>query len=211
MISDSESDLDSDPFPQFKTQEEVIRYYYKRLEEIEAVAKREYGIETDEFAEMFRNEFLRDQLCTTPIPAATQSLKRFGKHEFSQLQYFIVCFIKYVYSQLRRYMVHIAILALVFALVNYRVELTLIFMRHFQVYIYPFMRFWRKLTMPIIQRFPELTRFYDETCLVSNPFFRVANLDCTPCTDVINVVDLSIAPHFDYLGSNIPYIIQQVR
>lgn len=79
-----------------------------------------------------------------------------------------------------------------------------------QVYIYPGMRLWRKLTLPIIRQFPILTELYDETCLIPNPFFRVSNLDCSPCADVINVVDLTMVPHIDYLGNNIPHIIKQV-
>lgn len=72
------------------------------------------------------------------------------------------------------------------------------------------MRLWRKLTLPIIRQFPILTELYDETCLIPNPFFRVANLDCSPCADVINVVDLTMVSHIDYLGNNIPHIIKQV-
>lgn len=205
----SSSDLNL--FAECKTKEEAILCYFQRLDEIKAKSKQKYGIESCEFDEMYRNVFHGKKLCTTPIPTAHS--KRNRKHEFSQfpMQYFNMYTVKYVYSQLKRYMVYIAVLVIVLILVNYHVELKRIFMRNIQVYIYPGMRLWRKLTMPIIQQFPQLTQFYDETCLISNPFFRVANLDCSPCTDVINVVDLSIAPHFDYLGSNIPHIIEQVR
>lgn len=196
------SSSDSDLFAECKTKEEVILRYFQRLDEIKAKSKQEYGIESCEFDEMYRNEFLGKQLCTTPIPTA---------HLKFPMHYFNMYTVKYVYSQLRKYMVYIAVLVIVLILVNYRGELKRIFMRNIQVYIYPGMRLWRKLTMPIIQQFPQLTQLYDETCLISNPFFRVANLDCSPCTDVINVVDLTIAPHFDYLGSNIPHIIEQVR
>lgn len=117
------------------------------------------------------------------------------------------------YRQLKRYTRYLAWLAICLILVNYRIELTNLFMRNIQMYIYPGMKFWRLLTLPVIQQFPSLTEFYDETCVVSNPLFRVTNLDCSPCGDVINVVDLSIAavPHFGYLDNNIPHIIQQVR
>lgn len=108
-------------------------------------------------------------------------------------------------------MFHIVIIGILLVLVNYRGGLMRLLMRNIQAYIYPVMRYWRKLTLPIIRQFPQLTQLYDETCLVSNPFFRVVNLDCTPCINVINVVDLSITPpNFDYLSSNIPYIVEQV-
>lgn len=200
----------SDRFIECTTKEEAIHLYTKCLNEIKENACNEYGIESHEFAELFRDEFHSGERRTTPI--STAHSKRVSKHEMSQfqVQHINLCFINYVYNQLRRYMYHIVFVAIVFCLVNYRFELTKIFMRNIQMYIYPGMRFWRKLTLPIIRQFPQLTQLYDETCLVSNPFFRVANLDCSPCVDVINVVDLSITPQFSYLGSNIPHIIQQV-
>lgn len=202
---------DSNPFEECKSKEEAIQLYLKRLNEIKEFAQHEYGIETNEFTEMFENEFLTKR--TTPIPIIAHSERICKYDEISQFSMHIFknYSIKHVYNLLRRYMFYIIVFGILFILVNNRVELSKIFMRNIQVYIYPCMRFWRKLTLPIIRQFPELTRFYDETCLVSNPFFRVANMDCSPCADVINVVDLSITPELGYLSSNIPHIIQQVR
>lgn len=200
------SSSDTDPFAECTTKEEAIRCYLKRLEEIKGIANQEYGIEASEFDELFRNEFLCESTGTTPIPIvhSKRELSQFSVHCSA------MCLAKYVYSQLRRYVVHIVALVVLLILVNYRAELTRIFMRNIQAYIYPAMRLWRILTMPIIRQFPQLSQLYDETCLISNPFFRVANLDCSPCADVINVVDLTIAPHFDFVGTNIPHIIKQV-
>lgn len=205
------ADADSHPFHECKTKEEVIACYLQQLNDIKEIAQQKYAIETVEFVELFGTEYLNERCCTTPIPTAHS--KRNSAHKFSQfpVHYFDTCSIKYVHNQLKRYAFGIAVLAIVLILVNYRVELTKLFMRNIQVYIYPGMRLWRKLTLPVIQRFPQFTQLYDETCLVTNPFFRVANLDCTPCADVINVVDLTIAPHFGYLDNSIPHIIEQVR
>lgn len=202
----------SDPFSECTTKEEAIDCYSKRLEEIKEIAKHEYGIDASQFAEMFEQEFLCEQLCGTATPISTVNCKQISKrNEFYKFQKNLIDTSMYVYSQTRRYMFRIVVFAIMLILVNYRAELSRVFMRKIQVYIYPGMRLWRKLTLPIIQQFPQLTQFYDETCLVSNPFFRVANLDCSPCVDVINVVDLSKVSQFDYLGCNIPHIIQQVR
>lgn len=199
---------DSDEFAKCTTKDEVIACYLAHLNELKEIAEQKYAIDSDEFIELFKNELLNEQqLSTTPIPTttATHSEQMVGKHDLSQ------CIdVKYVYGQLRRYAYYIAMVAVICVLINYRSELSRLFMRNIQVYIYPGMRFWRKLTLPIIRQFPQLTELYDETCLVSNPFFRVANLDCTPCAGVINVVDLTMVPHFDYLGNNIPHIIKQV-
>lgn len=66
-------------------------------------------------------------------------------------------------SQLKRCARYLAWLAICLILVNYRIELSKLFMRNIQMYIHPGMRFWRMLTLPVIQQFPELTYLYDET------------------------------------------------
>ncbi|KAH8345036.1 hypothetical protein KR059_001330 [Drosophila kikkawai] len=56
-----------------------------------------------------------------------------------------------------------------------------------QSMVYPGMRMWRRMTMPLIQRFPQLTELYDESCLMGNPFFQVEDLSCGPCANVESV------------------------
>ncbi|XP_041452045.1 uncharacterized protein LOC121405440 [Drosophila obscura] len=53
--------------------------------------------------------------------------------------------------------------------------------------VYPGMRMWRRMTMPLIQRFPRLTELYDESCLMGNPFFQMEDLSCGPCANVESV------------------------
>lgn len=59
--------------------------------------------------------------------------------------------------------------------------------RMVQSLVYPGMRMWRRMTMPLIQRFPRLTELYDESCLMGNPFFQVEDLSCSPCANVDSV------------------------
>ncbi|ALC49049.1 CG4558 [Drosophila busckii] len=59
--------------------------------------------------------------------------------------------------------------------------------RMVQSLMYPGMRMWRRMTMPLIQRFPRLTELYDESCLMGNPFFQVEDLSCSPCAHVESV------------------------
>ncbi|KAL7744458.1 hypothetical protein ACLKA6_001837 [Drosophila palustris] len=59
--------------------------------------------------------------------------------------------------------------------------------RMVQSLMYPGMRMWRRMTMPLIQRFPRLTELYDESCLMGNPFFQVEDLSCGPCASVESV------------------------
>ncbi|XP_030378036.1 uncharacterized protein LOC115626730 [Scaptodrosophila lebanonensis] len=56
-----------------------------------------------------------------------------------------------------------------------------------QSMVYPGMRMWRRMTMPLIQRFPRLTELYDESCLMGNPFYQLEDLSCGPCANVETV------------------------
>ncbi|XP_015114416.1 uncharacterized protein LOC107039363 [Diachasma alloeum] len=66
-----------------------------------------------------------------------------------------------------------------------------IFLRNMQSFIYPGLTVFRQFAVPIIQRYPILTELYDESCLVENPFFKVADMDCWPCSTVQSVPDMT--------------------
>lgn len=122
----------SDPLAKFTTKDEVIAWYSERLNELKQIAEEKYGIDSEEFLEMFENEFLNEQqLCTTPNLVTQKSI---GKHEIGQfsIHSIDVGFVKYVYSQLKRYAYRITVLAFVFILVTYHVELNQLFMRKIQ-------------------------------------------------------------------------------
>ncbi|KAJ0179474.1 hypothetical protein K1T71_005186 [Dendrolimus kikuchii] len=59
-----------------------------------------------------------------------------------------------------------------------------------QDYIYPGLKLLRRLCLPIISLFPSLTEYYQETCLVQNPFFTVVDMDCWPCSTVYDVKEI---------------------
>lgn len=93
-------------------------------------------------------------------------------------------------------------------LLTYKTETSNILLRNLQTFIYPGMKIWRKLSIPIITQFPELTGLiqffsllfspklisfkfsdlYDESCIFVNPFFQV-DINCDPCRDIRNVID----------------------
>ncbi|XP_064554986.1 uncharacterized protein LOC135439984 [Drosophila montana] len=85
--------------------------------------------------------------------------------------------------------------------------------RMVQSLVYPGMRMWRRMTMPLIQRFPRLTELYDESCLMGNPFFQVEDLSCGPCADVENVWLESdeCAQLYVDAGHNVTTLSQQQR
>ncbi|KAL0268179.1 UNVERIFIED_CONTAM: hypothetical protein PYX00_010220 [Menopon gallinae] len=70
--------------------------------------------------------------------------------------------------------------------------------RNIQEVIYPFMKMYRLLTLPLIGLFPSLSELYDELCLVENPYFQVSNMDCWPCENVrfvLNITDTNLSYH----------------
>lgn len=52
------------------------------------------------------------------------------------------------------------------------------------------------------------TELYDESCLVNNPYFQVENLNCSPCSSVVNVLDLSNFLHVEEINENVPYMFR---
>ncbi|CAK1551952.1 unnamed protein product [Leptosia nina] len=57
-------------------------------------------------------------------------------------------------------------------------------------YIYPGLKLWRQISIPLISVFPRLTDLHQETCLLQNPFFTVVDMDCSPCSNVQEVREL---------------------
>lgn len=90
----------------------------------------------------------------------------------------------------------------------YKREVSAVLLRHIQVYIYPVMKLWRRITAPMILFFPSLMYLYDESCLLKNPYFQVSDLNCSPCASVVNVLDLSNFQHLDAINENVPYMFR---
>nr|CAD7437630.1 unnamed protein product [Timema bartmani] len=82
--------------------------------------------------------------------------------------------------------------------------------RNIQELIYPTMKLLRWVTLPLVKLFPSITVWYDELCLVENPYFQSVDIDCWACEDVRSVLDLSetddpnlYQPHIGF-----PYIVK---
>ncbi|GAB0096325.1 uncharacterized protein DMENIID0001_118160 [Sergentomyia squamirostris] len=99
--------------------------------------------------------------------------------------------IKSVKEYKRKIVWWIFTLLVAYTCLSWKHEASSLFLRHIQSSIYPGMKFWRKFTLPIIAQYPTLNEFYDESCLFGNPIFTVTDLDCKPCSNVANVLDLS--------------------
>ncbi|KZC09378.1 PREDICTED: uncharacterized protein LOC107187590 [Dufourea novaeangliae] len=79
-------------------------------------------------------------------------------------------------------------------------------MRNLQNSIYPGLKLVRNIAMPIIQQYPSLSEFYDEWCILENPYFYVNDIDCWPCSVINFVPDLTGHHISRSFNPGIPYI-----
>lgn len=106
---------------------------------------------------------------------------------------------------IRRYLLLAACIGLIIMVGLNSTFINGFFMKNIQTFIYPGMSMWRKFTLPMLAIWPEVTQFYDETCLVPNPVFRVKDFDCDPCQRVASVLDLTDMPDLR-TAMPVPYI-----
>ncbi|XP_055684718.1 uncharacterized protein LOC129790905 [Lutzomyia longipalpis] len=114
-----------------------------------------------------------------------------NRYTFASYVYSTNLLIKSVLDRKRKIVWWIFTLLVAYTCLSYKHEAYSLFLRRIQTHIYPGMKLWRKLTLPIITQYPTLTDFYDEACLLGNPLFQVADLDCTPCSEAANVLDFT--------------------
>lgn len=129
-----------------------------------------------------------------------------SQYGFQQIRSSSSEMVKHVLSNKRKFAIYLFLAILSVCIIQYKRESSSIVLRNIQGLIYPGMRYWRKLTLPLLKHFPELSKLYDESCLVPNPFFQIADLNCEPCMNVMNVIDLTPATQVP-LDSN-PYIFK---
>lgn len=106
----------------------------------------------------------------------------------------------------KRYLFGIIIVLYIY----FQSDLNNIFMRQIQHFIYPAMSIWRKFTLPLLMVWPKFSQLYDETCLITNPIFHVNDFDCSPCENVITVLDFTNIPEINAtMMSSVPFIYKE--
>ncbi|KAL5273195.1 hypothetical protein ACFFRR_000140 [Megaselia abdita] len=116
--------------------------------------------------------------------------------------------LKQILDRRRKIFLWIFYLSVGFLCISYKNEASSIVLRNIQTIFYPGMKLWRKLTLPVIEKFPGLTELYDQSCLLMNPFFQVENLNCDPCSNVVNVLDLTNVPEDPGDKYAVPFIFK---
>jgi len=96
------------------------------------------------------------------------------------------------------------------SLLGYRKTINNYIERNVQEMIYPGMKLFRKIMLPMVNQFPSLTAWYDETCLIGNPYFRVSDMECWPCEGVRSVLNLTGSPLTqDSCHSGLPFVYME--
>uniref|UniRef100_A0A182JRN7 Uncharacterized protein n=1 Tax=Anopheles christyi TaxID=43041 RepID=A0A182JRN7_9DIPT len=173
---DDELDMN---FGGLRDKNEIIRKYVDNLNRLRMLAARRGQISESEFNNYLIRHYFHNNNIINYI---------FDKHTSRTL-------LKTVIERKKKIINFIFLLLTLFVVFSYKHEVSTVVLRNIQSFIYPGMRFWRKATVPIIASYPALSEYYDESCLLTNPYFQVENLNCDPCADVANVLDFTSVPN----------------
>lgn len=185
-------------FGKLKTKHAVLECYVSELCALRDVAKEELSIEGRKFEELLIADF-------EGLPLRGEQDSLFSERSMREFGTFLL---NDVGGRTRRYLLYCAVILLLFLSFNCKSDLSHAFMRNIQTSIYPLMFCWRKLTLPLLQAFPELAALYDESCLIPNPLFQVADLDCSPCERFSRVKTFRHAEELIYADRSVPHILQ---
>lgn len=195
-MEDYDIDIDLN-FVQLSRQQ-LLQRYTNAMRQLRRLAEANYGVRPLSFDNYVIFQYFQ-QRSPMPLYNTTPPLMAYLKlevlHHFLDRRRKILCWLFYL-----------TLMSL--CVVAYRYETTngQNNARMVQSLVYPGMRIWRRMTMPLIQRFPRLTELYDESCLMGNPFFQVEDLSCGPCANVESVwleSDECVQLYADMENSNI--------
>lgn len=170
--------------PHPSSNDELIQRYIREIGELKRLAtvqnNNNNAVTTS--GDQFDNYVIQQFFNELQQPAAA------APNQMSQMAFKILSVLK-----LRRYLFTSLVFVIVGAIIlgHYKSAATNLFMSYIQTIIYPGMSVWRQITAPIVAIIPGLSQLYDETCLLSNPFFQINDMDCRPCADVVNILDLT--------------------
>ncbi|XP_055632520.1 uncharacterized protein LOC129772995 [Toxorhynchites rutilus septentrionalis] len=182
-------ELDTSGFAELRDKNEIIRKYMEHLGQLRSLADRRGQISESEFNNyLIRHYFHNNNIINYIFDKNTSRI-----------------LLKTVIERKKKIINFIFVLLTLFIVFSYKHEVSTVVLRNIQSFIYPGMRVWRKVAVPIIANYPSLTEYYDESCLLTNPYFQVENLNCDPCADVANVLDLTNVEH---VTVNYPYIFK---
>ncbi|XP_055389563.1 uncharacterized protein LOC129618686 [Condylostylus longicornis] len=168
------------------TRNQILQKYLYNLNQLKLLAETNFKINNNEF-----NNFII-QYYFTP-------------NRMSHVALIKTELVKTIVDRKRKIFFWLFYLAIGFLCVSYKNEASTLILRNIQTFIYPGMKLWRRMTLPMINNFPGLTELYDESCLMMNPFFQVEDLDCNPCSNIVNVLDLT---NVEKTTDSVPFVFK---
>lgn len=176
-MDDYDIDIDLN-FVQLSRQQ-LLQRYTNAMRQLRRLAEANYGVRPLSFDNYVIFQYFQ-QRSQAPLYNSTTPLMAYLKlevlHHLLDRRRKILCWLFYL-----------TLMSLCVAAYRYETTNGANNARMVQSLVYPGMRMWRRMTMPLIQRFPRLTELYDESCLMGNPFFQVEDLSCGPCASVESV------------------------
>lgn len=154
--------------------QQVLQDFIDQVDRLRTVScRKNNSMSEEQFKEHILSTHFADILLNTPPPR----LKTGGGLTY-KLRFLLKCFVALLF-----------VVAMVYT--PFRQAAGNLFMKNIQSWIYSGMSLWRLLTVPLIRLMPALTELYDESCLLENPLFQIQDMDCRPCVNVLNVLNLS--------------------
>ncbi|XP_059478796.1 uncharacterized protein LOC132198661 [Neocloeon triangulifer] len=170
------------------TREEALEEYARAIEELRIKAEGK-GVPQEQF----------DQLIS-------ESLDEIAKEMHPQLSIYKTAK-KWTFRLLKL----VFLTLLLYAVVSCHTPTQKSLSRHIQGFIYPFMRAFRKLTLPILHAYPELAEWHEEPCLLRNPLYGFRGPDCWPCENVRSVLTFTSSPENfadTYFHNGVPFVLK---
>ncbi|XP_017013054.2 uncharacterized protein [Drosophila takahashii] len=164
------------------SRQQVLQRYSGAVHQLRRMADRHYAVRSLSFDNYVLFQYFRQRNwqtgVTPPAPFLMAYLKLEVLHHLLDRRRQILCWLFYL-----------TLVSLCVAAYRYETTTTTTSSTGggHQAMVYPGMRMWRRMTMPLIQRFPQLTELYDESCLMGNPFYQLEDLSCGPCAEVESV------------------------
>nr|CAD7398493.1 unnamed protein product [Timema poppensis] len=179
----------------------ILTSYKHKVEELRNLG-RQWSLTEEEIDQVIQDSFsfLEEEIRNDGklVPSCKKTQKQENKHSS-------------IFNLSLKIMISVLLVAILFnILLSYHRPTYNFAVRNIQEHIYPTMKLLRWVTLPLVKLFPSITVWYDELCLVENPYFQSVDIDCWACEDVRSVLDLSetddpnlYQPHIGF-----PYIVK---
>lgn len=150
----------------------------ERIEEIWRTG-RELGLPDAAIHNVFTSVF-REEKEKEAIRTDRQGYQNSGGRERCGMVCKIVCYLKIM---TKFFIFLTTVCVALFIIVSLHNPTRKFVTRNIQDIIYPVMTTLRFFTLPLLTRYPHLSVWYTEECLVANMYFDQPHIDCTPCSE----------------------------